>query len=393
MKKLLILSFLFALVISVNAQNDDTLIQLKGKVIDSSNDEGIAFASIWIENSYVGVASDFDGGFSINISDEYMDSNLVISVVGYSSYTCKVSDCKQDIPLIIKLRPKSFLIGDVNISGKSMVLQALIKKAINNISKNYIQTPFSYDAYYKCDISANDTIESSREVVMKVYDKKGYTRESVVSTFRNLNYLYSESRKSKENTSLSDGFTVIDDLLTCDIVRNTRNILDERNINNYELSRVGDLFFEGDSVVVISYKSRHNSISNIGQSGVNSYSGRIYINKSNFAIVKNELKIVSKEFSFLGKNLITPKSQVEKATYRISTSYGRIKDHYYFRGASLNVVVDYSDKESKVYDTQLIPVKIKIGSPDVMKGREYYENESFRKEFWNRFSLVFEGEE
>lgn len=393
MKKLLILSFLLVLFISANAQREDSLININGKVVDVTNDEGIAFASVWIEGTYVGVASDFDGGFSINVSDEYTNSNLVVSVVGYTSFTCKVSEGMKRQPLIVKLRPKSFSINDVNISGKSLVLQALLKKAVDNISNNYIQTPYSYNAYYKGDVVIDDTVSRTRELSLKVYDKKGYQRESVASTFKSINYLFSESRKSFENVSLRDGFTMIDDLLVCDIVRNTRNILDVNKLDDYELSRVGDMFFEGDSVVVISYKSKLNKIANIGQAGVKSYSGRIYINKTNYAVIKNELKIVSEDFSILGKNLLLPDSKVLKAVYSISTSYGKINNHYYLRGTSINAEVDYLDGRTNLYNTQLVPVKIKLSSPDVIEGRDYYDNETFRKEFWNKFSIVFEGEE
>ena len=48
----------------------------------------------------------------------------------------------------------------------------------------------------------------------------------VASAFKELNYKFNQVRRNSEVTSVWDGLTYFDDILTADIVRNTRNVLD-----------------------------------------------------------------------------------------------------------------------------------------------------------------------
>lgn len=392
MRKLLLIGALLLLYVFVGAQEtiDSSLILLKGKIVDSSNGEGIPFASVWIEGTYVGVASDLDGVFSLSVSSDDVSKNLIISVVGYSEYNTKISDYIATSPKSVDLRPKSILIEDVNISGKSLVNITLLKNAIKNISNNYHQNHLSFDAYYKCTSLFNENNEFVKEALLRVYDNKGYIKQSMPSVFKSINYEFLQSRKSKNNILLYDGFTMVDDLLSFDIVRNQQYILDENSFDNYDFNKVGEMYYEGENVIVISYKLKNNSLNNIG---ILDCYGRIYINKRNFSIQKNEMNLRSSNFSFLGRNIITHNPEIENAEYQVSSSYGKVSDYYCLRGIHLRVKVNYKDNNIKLYDSELIPINIKSENPDVVNRRQYYENVKYRKEFWERFSIIFQGEE
>lgn len=389
MKKLFIYTLLLLISTVSFAQDSEGVISLKGNVIDSSTSGGIPFASVWIEGTYIGIATDADGSFVVNIPSEYNESTLVFSAVGYSRFESAVKDCASLDPLVVTLQPKLFIINEVNVLGKSLVLQRILRNAVDNISTNYIQSAFSYDSYYKSEFFEGDSLVKSREAVVNIYDENAYHRSSLANTFKSVNYKFTEARRTYENKTLADGSTLLDDLLTFDIVRNTRNILDKHNLALYELTSDGDVFFEGDSLSVIAYKALSNQLSVIGQVGIKSYSGKIYINKSNYAVVKNELNIEISQVPTIGKSIINASGIDNNVMMKIVSSYGKIANHYYLRGVSCDVMLN--NNESRKY--QLLPLKIKISNPDVFYGRDYYEDEDYKKDYWERFSIIFEGEE
>ena len=45
-----------------------------------------------------------------------------------------------------------------------------------------------------------------------------------------------------------------DDIITADIVRNTRNILDLQNFRDFKLRSKGKFMYEGDSVQIVTYE-------------------------------------------------------------------------------------------------------------------------------------------
>ena len=389
MKKLFICTLLLLVGFVSFAQKNDKAISIKGNVIDSSTQEGVPFASVWIEGTYIGVATDADGHFIINIPTKYKASNIAFSAVGYASFEARVDETAKIDPLTVSLQPKLFLINEVNVEGKSLVLQRILRNAVDGISKNYLQKTFSFDCYYKSEDFEGDSLVKSREAVVNIYDQDAYHRSSIAKTFKSINYKFTESRKSFENKTLADGATLLDDMLTFDIVRNTRNILDKHNLALYDLTREADIFFEGDSLVVIGYKSLKNDLPVVGQTGVKSYSGKIYINKTNYAVVKNELTIETTNIPTLGKSVIKKAGKDDNLTINITTTYGRIAYHYYLRGISYEMIMNGS-KERRA---QLLPLKIKVSNPDVFSGRDYFEQEENKEDYWERFSIVFEGEE
>ena len=191
-------------------------------------------------------------------------------------------------------------------------------------------------------------------------------------------------------TALWDCLTYFYYILTADIVRNTRNVLDIVNSRDYKLKSKGKLVYEGDSVQVISYQATHPSISTTGDPAVQTYSGEIYVNLKDLAVLKNVVNLTSRDFNGLSRNLVTinekPKSDVKMT---ITTTYKKLKSVYFLSG----VQVEYSYKEEgkEVKGTmEYITTRVNRTSPTVIEGRIYYEDIEANEEFWNRYSFYFE---
>lgn len=112
MKLLFTLSFIFILSSSIYSQT-----KISGKVTDEMN-QPLPGANIYLKDTYDGVSSETDGTFSF-ITDEEGEFVLVVSFVGYQSYSENLTLDKKEKYLEIKLKEESTELGAVVISAGS----------------------------------------------------------------------------------------------------------------------------------------------------------------------------------------------------------------------------------------------------------------------------------
>ena len=116
MKKLLyIILFLGFSIIQLSAFSQKA--QLKGKVIDASNNEPVPFANILVEGTQIGSTTDFDGNFIITgLNPGYV--KLRVSFVGYkTTYSADILLSNNNTPFIeIRLEPSSQKLQQVVVS-------------------------------------------------------------------------------------------------------------------------------------------------------------------------------------------------------------------------------------------------------------------------------------
>lgn len=372
-----------------NAQEDGK-ITVKGKIVDGKTGEPVAFANLGLLGTVAGVASDMEGYFELTVPDRYATHKIRVSAVGYGPAEMKVYEANGKPDLIIKLKPVTYGIGEVDVYGQLLVYKKMLQNVVNNIARNYIDQPYNYEGYFKYGVQTDDQ-EKLKEATVTIYDAQGYHREDVANAFKAVNYKFNEVRRNQKPVSVLDGLTCLDDILTADIVRNTRNVLDIVNSRDYKLKSKGKMVYEGDSVQVISYTATHPALSTTGDAGVQSYSGEIYVNLKNFAVLKNVVHITSKDFNALGRNLIpvdeTPKSDVSMT---ITTTYKKVGNSPYFLSGA-NIEYAYKEKEKGVKGKmEYITTRVETKNPVAIEGRMYYEDIKANEDFWNRYSVYFQ---
>lgn len=391
-KVLSLIILFFGLLTVVYAQETDRIV-IKGIIVDGVTNEPIPFANMGLLGTMAGTASDIDGKFELILPDKYATNVLRVSVVGYTAYEAKVYDIKDKADMKIVLQPVSYSIKEVDVYAESLVFKKMIRLVVENIRKNYISNPYNYQGYFKYGVSENGVEGDIKEAVVMIYDNKGYNRSDVQSAFKELNYKFNEVRKNRPVTSVLDGLTFFDDIITADIVRNTRNVLDLANSRDYKLKNKGKLLYEGDSVQVIGYEVAKPAPSTSGDASISKYSGEIYINLKDYAVLKNVIHITSTDFSPLGRNLL-PVGEVKKENVKmtITTNYKKLNSVYFLSGVTLQY--SYKTGAGQVEgEMQFITTKVNVKTPEVIQGRMYYEDVKQNKRFWDNYSVYFEGEE
>lgn len=388
-----LLVLFFGMLSFVQAQDDDGKIRIKGVVLDEKTREPIAFSNLGVLGTVLGVASDMDGQFELIIPERCISHVLKISAIGYGSKEYKVYDVKDKGKVEILLQPMTYGIKAVDVTAESLVFKKLLERAVSNIGLNYIPRTYNYEGYFEYGIRVNDGERKSKEAIVKIYDKNGYKRSNVEEDFLALNYKFTQVRRSEEAVSVADGMIYFDDIISADVVRNTRNILDIQNLRDYTLKNKGIILYDGDSVQVIGYECKKPTVSNAGDASVAQYSGEIYINMKNAAVLKNVMRIYSTGFNVMGRNLLPVEGDSKSnVVTTITTNYKKISSYYFLSGVSM--VYAYNEGKDVVKgELQYQTTRVSISNVETIDGRTYYEDMKTDHDFWNRYTIYLEEEE
>lgn len=124
---------------------------LDGTVVDASNEQPIAGASIYVRNHHhIGVHADANGNFSIAIPSFIQDDYLVISAVGYEKKIIDLTlllDFSGAVTLF--LHPKTIILKEVPVSGKGHDLQSICKEALLKLPGNYPRKTHYLTGFYR----------------------------------------------------------------------------------------------------------------------------------------------------------------------------------------------------------------------------------------------------
>lgn len=95
---LLVFLLIFGLASAGHSQN------LRGRIVDASSNEPLAFANVYYNNTTIGVQSDIEGKFSIKSMG--LQVELVVSYLGYETLIFPITESYADKILVFKLVPK-----------------------------------------------------------------------------------------------------------------------------------------------------------------------------------------------------------------------------------------------------------------------------------------------
>ncbi|MCF8362074.1 MAG: carboxypeptidase-like regulatory domain-containing protein [Prolixibacteraceae bacterium] len=363
---------------SVSGQDKKTL---NGKVIDKNTKQPIVFVNIGIEGTLTGTASNANGNFELTIPGDLLDEKLFFSAIGYENFTIPVRDYIDKNAKVIGLTPHSYGIEDVEVSTRSMVLYRVIKDAANNISRTFVNQPYSYKALYRNELFANQQLDKKREALLLVSDSKGYGNRTTSYTDRN--YKFMNVSRNFEVETLAEGTTMMDDLLSFDIARSGGNILDTMFLKNYDLELINESSVESDSMWVIAYKlaSPRKGETDIWKSSF--YEGVLYISEPGRQLLKAEAYIKANKISQHGLSVVpaTKNAQLNDVEILYTTTY----HHENGRNRIDKVVLDksYSKSNTQLRSTSSLQVLTEeFEQPTLLNNRQYHENMLVDPDFW-----------
>ncbi|GHT67945.1 hypothetical protein AGMMS50239_32040 [Bacteroidia bacterium] len=125
---------------------------LQGTVLDTKTKEPVAYASVYLDGTTIGTATDLDGRFSLTVKNR-IHTRLVVSFMGYESVV--ISNPYESIPEIIYLDEKDINLGEVIVWGKPTFTE---KQKMEAFKDQFLGMT---EAGYSCKILNEDVIRLS----------------------------------------------------------------------------------------------------------------------------------------------------------------------------------------------------------------------------------------
>ncbi len=280
---------------------------IEGIVIDAETKQPLPFASIGIRGTLNGTATNSEGRFIMTIPQEFADSTLICSYMGYKSLETPVKKLGNKIE--IKLAQDTFTLEEVEV--KPWEPWDYIWNAIQKIKNNYPQNAFMTEGYYSEYVTENDVFLKFTEGVVQTYnpyygsDQK--TQSKVLKARRgddlgtlqfmretlekkHQKQIKKAEKKGEEEIELKEtideqivsaSFGGPETILSFDPLRDTADFLDIKSRNKYKYSIEGITKYQGDDVIIIGYKSK-------GIYEHQRQSGKVYISLESDAIISIE---------------------------------------------------------------------------------------------------------
>jgi len=362
------LYILLVIVSATKAQNNDNLIRtIEGKVINEITNEAVSYTNISIEDTFFGTASDEDGYFELKIPEEMMTKQINFSAVGFKRKSFSVTSLINRNYTIIKLKPQSYAIKDIDVEARSKVLMRILRMASENIPYNFIGGPFNLTATYENEKIVDDTVNTYQNAEVIIYDKTGYRQPSKLNAFRMRKY---EINKSKPDYRFSTGILNFDELLAMDWVRSASSILNPSLLKSFNLS-MEEKPLSGDNLVwILSFSQPKPTLAGSDDFYATSFEGQITILQEDYSVKKIEGYAKSTKHNRQGKSLAVGNSNSNYYTdvsYNFEVTYSQLKPEV------ILLHKKYRHNGKKVEETSKLTIKqVEVTNVKKIADRDYF---------------------
>jgi hypothetical protein len=279
---------------------------IEGNVIDAKAEQPLPFASVGVQNTWVGTATNSEGRFILTIPENLIDSILVISYMGYKSLKIPVMQAGSKIT--IKLDQDTFTLEEVEVNPWQP--WDYIWNAMQKIPENYPNSPFMTQGYYTEYLSENGAFLKFTEGVVETYNPAyGDTAKSQSRVLKarrgkqlaSLQFMREKIEKKQEKARrkalkkgeeveekesideqiISSSFGGPETILSADPLRDTASFLNPKYKQKYKYSIEGYSTYQNEQVIIIGYKSK-------GKYDHQRQAGKIYISLVSDAIISIE---------------------------------------------------------------------------------------------------------
>jgi hypothetical protein len=359
-------------------------ITVSGIAIDKETREPLVFATIGIKGKSIGTITNLEGGFDFHIPLEYKNEILVISMLGYKNFESPIWSLLIDetAPVNIEMTKSTTVLDEV-VVNELYTGGDILQIALDRVEQNYPMRPFLMEGFYRDIKKVGGTNIALLEAAVKIYDTDYAEPRNKLKLRERVKLL--EVRKSlgydSRFTYYFDQVNFLEDLLLHNDIRYRQ--FDTREEVLKRLRRLDDSYYNNEEIYVLEYNQ--------------DFFLRLFINKTNFAIVHLEyeigptVRIVEKK-----KNLISRFSGLKK-----SIDFRMVNGRLYPSFMNMSTRVSWYDAETNdfKFETEVLQqILINDILPDTPerigvneKMRHYslqYQDQPYNKEFWDNYNVI-----
>lgn len=254
--------------------DQQSILVLRGKVVDKETLAPLVFASIAVKETNVATVTNIDGEFIIKIPETEVSKNLEISFIGYKNKVIPLIELKDDgFRNIITLEPAPIPLKEIII--KPVMPDEIINNLLSNISKNYPNIPNLMTAFYRETIRKNRNYISIGEALVEIF-KAPYQND--------LRFDATRIYKGRKNTEMAKSDTVLFKLqggpvtaLELDLIKNPEAIITPEAIKYYDYKLTGVVEIDGRSNYIVEFSQK-------GGITMPLFLGKLFIDTKSYAL-------------------------------------------------------------------------------------------------------------
>ena len=365
---------------------------VRGRILDAESGTPLPFASIGIQGSGIGVASNAEGIFVMKLSNAHLDQYLHISYLGYKS---------QQFPMrFLSDRFVDVLMETDYISMQEVIIryydpEAIVREAIEKIATNYSSTPVYQVNFYREGVQRNKRLLNYSEAIFRVY-KSAYND--------NLDSDQVVLLKSRNIVNIEEADTLmlkikagIRSALELDVINVLPIFLNLAYLDDNRYNRVDIVNKDSRPVYAIEFEQTNPKYLPV-------YRGILYIDMESLAILSVDFEVHPKYISKSGFIFLSNKSRKFHATFdRIyySVSYQFFDGAYHLRHVRGDLEVRFRPRNRLFSNNYLAYFEMVVGQietrdvtrfsrREVMKTDVIFIDQTFSYDydFWGQYNII-----
>lgn len=290
------------------------LLTIQGRVLDEGSRDPLPFATIGIKGEPLGIITNSDGVFTLQLSLENISKYVTVSHLGYRQQVVPVmlfAENKVDI----LLETDYVSIQEVMIRYYDPLL--IVNSAMDKINENYSEKPVYLMNFYREGVLKSDRFINYSEAIFQVY-KSPYDIRPEADQVRLL------KSRSISNVDRSDTLVIkiragIKSSLGLDFIKNIPDFLDPEYIDEYEFMKTDIISYNGDMAYAVSFEQRQHITQPL-------YKGILYIEMETLAFLGADFEVHPRYINKAQNQFLTRKNRnyratIDKAAYSVSYKY------------------------------------------------------------------------
>ena len=349
---------------------------ISGQITDADTGKPLAYAHVGIPEKGIGTTTGEDGGFTLKLPEQYAQSTLSVSYIGYAAYEKPLSAVQSPVTIRLKAVPTS--LQEIIVMDEGAV-EDIIRRAVRRIPDNYPDRPSSVTGFYReSRTNAKQEYLYMAEGVLDIY-KTSYenTKEGQVGLLQGRKVILS-AEEVEQHSGFSSGHMAAHRF---DIVKNREDFIDEKFFPDYQYWIERITVYEGKPVYVIGFDK--------AEDGKGRMKGSIFIDTLSYAFLRTQFEILPEGLKRVDDYPLYAGSW--KAN-RYTVNYRKLEDKWHFSNALREGVY----RDGGVYSNEITVTEIKSGRGKPVpylerleRGDEFLEiTGNYDEDFWRNYNTT-----